>query len=69
MMEMANDQKKILEAQISELQSTLSSAVRSHESMREENLSLERQAELLTMETSTVGLTFNKVILTFSLIF
>ena len=55
MMEMTNEQKKILDAEISELQAKLASAGRSHESMREENSSLERQAELLTMEISTVG--------------
>ena len=55
MIEMTNEQKIMLDAEINELQAKLLSAERSHQSMREENSSLERQAELLTMEISTVG--------------
>ena len=54
MIEMTNEQKIMLDAEINELQAKLLSAERSHQSMREENSSLERQAELLTMEISTV---------------
>jgi len=55
-MQIMNDHKKFLEAQVNDLQCKLVAAGRNHEAIREKHLSLERQLEFSAIEISTVCL-------------
>lgn len=60
-MQIMSDQKKFVDAHVTDLQSKLVTTVRNHESIREKNLSLERQLEYASIEISTVSVTIIKV--------
>ncbi|XP_059353608.1 myosin heavy chain, striated muscle-like [Daphnia carinata] len=49
-----SDQKKFVDAQVTDLQSNLVTKGRNHESIRDKNLSLERQLEFAAIEISTL---------------
>lgn len=55
-----SDQKNFVDAQITDLQSNLVTKGRNHESIRDKNLSLERQLEFAAIEISTVSVTATK---------
>ncbi|XP_046643800.1 restin homolog isoform X5 [Daphnia pulicaria] len=53
-LQIMNDQKKFLEAQVNDLQCKLVAAGRNHEAIREKHLSFERQLEFSAIEISTL---------------